>query len=1134
MYNRQYFEGYIETNKVQRGEFNLTTIYYRGDTVTTPEGYFISLTDNNIGNSLEATDHWQKYIPEELSLINDQHLESTTSTLSSSKIQALINQKISDYLSPSEVTGVQVSNISQTSFDLNWSDSANVNSYIVEINGTQTEVTVSQYSFSNLQPNTSYTVLVKAKNQFFTTVGSNITATTLQVQIPMPSPITNLFASNVTETNVVLSWTSSNNATEYEIYSNNSLITTTTETSFTFTNLTPDTTYNFSVASKNVTGTSYATTITTKTVKAETPITDGLIFNVDFSNKKSTNSNIVYDTVGNLACTLHNVSHDGATDGYLDNIGLTLAASDYVAIPTNTATFLEKVDMNQKGLTFEFVAYEVNGVIFRNESGNFKNYIGGTSSNTFSRYIATDNTTEKTYSTGQYWYVNPEGNRTIPDTLNGTNELNMITVRFYPNGEFDMLVNGRPSLGKNKPTDFLRYANVLANGSLFIRRNHLGANTTPTLVKSFSIFNKVVSNADALTRYNNLKQLEPLKEVKVVPSSVLLKSGENQLLAVSATPARFTSMLSNTFASGNQGYVTVDSNGLLTGINNGQTEVLVTSTINGQSFQNYVPVTVGNIADTAPTSARTVNGISLNKTTETLEVGQSYPAMATTLPFDVFNDNIVIWESSNPSVCTVNFGVLKGISEGASTITVYDGTKTFSKSFTVNVVSPSITTIQPSEIFHVDAIYFGISTNNSDAKNTTNGIQNALNHASSNGFRKVVFPKGAYLITPEARTIYPPTNLIIDFSDSTLNIAQNNLSPKGYTMFKLENVSYTKILNMHLYGERDSVVNVSDAHETCISVYFDNAYKSGLENCTISKSPGFNIVGHNTRGADQPGRHPSKDNWEAGQLNDSTGATDDSVLTYCFRNKTFLNVSGLSDNYLLGYTQGYFAYTHLRSRLYSIYWYDQNYNFIVAHKHRLQYYRYSKPVGAHYAKIVIYQESLPISQDSDFNAVAMLRSYKMPTGCFIRNCTIEDNNSCGIAITGGTEWIIEDNTFARNGKRMPSCDIDWEDGWELSVGDVCRGNTFNSPSGVIISGGNSIALYDNVFNFSNLHVWERVANFRIYNNYFNGKGGNRNLALNTSADSHFARNILKNVTYTKGVQHLGASYQVRDTSNTLI
>ena len=99
-------------------------------------------------------------------------------------------------------------------------------------------------------------------------------------------------------------------------------------------------------------------------------VTDGLILHYDFTNKAGTTSNTITDTVNNVPATLVGVTHDGATDGYVDNKGLLLQVQDYVQIPTNTSPLNNLIDLNG-GLTIQMVSYDTNGSHWRTEDGKF-------------------------------------------------------------------------------------------------------------------------------------------------------------------------------------------------------------------------------------------------------------------------------------------------------------------------------------------------------------------------------------------------------------------------------------------------------------------------------------------------------------------------------------------------------------------------------------------------------------------------------------------------------------------------------------------------------------------------------------------------------------------------------------------
>jgi hypothetical protein len=1022
---------------------------------------------------------------------------------------------------PQEVTDFQATNIGQTTLTLSWTASSGATSYDILKDGIfLINTTTSSYNVIGLESGMQYNFTVKAKNSAGAAAGVSINATSL---LATPQLVTNLEAINITQTTLTLSWTASNGATSYDILMNGNFLINTLSTSYNVTGLTLNTQYVFTVKAKNSAGTSAGVVINVNTIGE---VTADLIFNLDLSGKSGVTSNTINDTVNNIPCTLYNVVRDG-NDGFLDDKGLTLKTNGYVGIPIGTGTLRSLININTTGVTFEFVAYNAIGMIMRtNGPTTLKTTVGTTVVQTAMKYTSTDTTDKSTYT--QYSAFGPVGATSQGiDTLHGTKELNVITVRFYPDGKYDILLNGKPSTTQGKPSDFADYFDMLASPELYVRRDEVGSNTAGTKLRAFSIYNKPLSNEEALQSYNNYKNTEPLDQMFIYPTSVSIDIGENQTLAVVASPMKYTNLVTNVFESGNAGFVTVNENGVLTGVAEGDTTIGVTTTYLGQTLNNGISITVGSSDIEPPASTRTITGISLNRQTQNLNVGEEFLALATTLPFDVFYDNIVTWQSSDPSVCTVNLGVLKGIAPGTAVITATDGAGVYSKNFTVTVSVPVVVTITAEETYNVVLTEYDIDAAN--AVNSTNGIQNALNYASTNGYKKIVFPTATYQVTPDARTINMPTNMVVDFSNSSINIELSSKTPLGYIMFYFDKVTNTKLINAKIYGEID-YTTLPYASEGCQSVVITEAVNSGFENCTFSKSPGFNVqstmrlVKTGTTGTSIP-----KTNFEVGSIN-ASGVNDDSITTFSFRSINYLNISGLGSYYMIGYTQGYFGYNYLRSRLYSIFFYDVNYTFISAQMHNLQFINYDKPANAKYAKIIIYQDVAPTSQDNDFNAVAFIRTMGMAQNCFIKNCTFEENGSCGLALSGGQNWLVEGNYFAKNGRRMPNCDVDWEDGWDTMIGDIVRNNTFNSTNGMLLCAGMH-AVHDNTFNKSGLTVYGRTQNWRIFSNFFNGKGY---VSLSTQAESYFSRNTLSVVRYATTLQHPTASYRIRDTNNTLI
>ncbi|WP_057912992.1 BppU family phage baseplate upper protein [Peribacillus muralis] len=865
-------------------------------------------------------------------------------------------------------------------------------------------------------------------------------------------------------------------------------------------------------------------------------ITNSLVMNYDFTNKKGYKSNSISDTVNNVSATLVNVGHDGITDGFTNDKGLLLKPTGYITIPSNQIPLRDYLEI-KNGLTIQIASYNTNGVLFRTDPIEWRLFVSSLIQFDY-KYLATDSTTKSHYVQGtQFTNMEDSSKVNYSSVINkrDSNAIDVITVKINPLGSITFYINGSKSTQIGfPPSNFTQFINSLINKSMHIRRNIVALNTNTMTLVGFSVYNRMLTDTEILGNYQAYKKNNVLEDVSILPEVVKLQIGESQTLLVSASPNQYNSQITTIYESGNSGFVTVNSEGLLRGVNKGQTNIKVTTNYKDRTFINYVNVTVGEqILSLLPTPTRLINGISINRFTDTLMVGEKYVVMATeissALPFDVLNDNIVIWETSNPEVCTVNNGILEGISIGTARITAYDRTKKYSREFTVAVLEPVKKAIPSKEVYIVNPAEYSISLNNTNSFNTTLGIQNALNYASNNAYKKIVFPLGTYLVNPSARTIEIPTEMFVDFSGSRINIEPTTLTSSGYVMFLFNGVKNSTLYNAHIYGEVDSTT-ISASVEKCISVKFKGGYNSGLESCIISKSPGFNIITENSpvkKGT--IGRNISKSSFEPGNIS-TTGVLDNTTILNYWRSNDYLDLTGLGEYYMLGYNQGYYGYNYLRSRLYSIHFYDSSKAYITSQMYNLQFYNYVKPARAKYAKVVIYQKDPPSSQDNDFSAVAFIRTVDMPKKCFVKNCTIEDNFSTGISICGGEDWIIKGNTFANNKGRMPGCDIDWEDGWENMVGDIATENIFNSPLGVVYSAGSSLALLNNTFNNSCLTIWGRTQNYRIVNNIFEGKGALA-ITLGTQADSIFTRNILKDTAYSTSKLHVNANYKVHDPNN---
>ncbi|WP_368657359.1 chitobiase/beta-hexosaminidase C-terminal domain-containing protein [Metabacillus halosaccharovorans] len=1038
---------------------------------------------------------------------------------------------------PEQVTDLSVTNKTASSLTLSWaaSESNNVVEYDIYQNGIfLASVRVTSIEVTGLTPQTEYSFRVVAKDSTGNQSRGTELITTTPIEDLTPPTISISTGGTFSDTKKI-TMTTDELATIY--YTLDGTEPTTSSTVYS-TPLTLTETSTVKAFAKDTSGNE--SSILSETYTKIGIVTDGLILHYDFTNKAGETSNTISDNINNVEANLIGVTHDGATDGFVDNKGLLLQIQDYVQIPTNTSPLNQLIDLNE-GLTIQMISYDMNGSHWKTEDGKFTS----AKSDSLAKYIKVDGS-EGNRGMGSFWFIDSTGYRqSYQDWLNpiDSKAVNVFTLRLNADNTASIFINDAINENGPRPVpqDFVSYINSMAVSPLQLRRNYVGHNTAPETLVAFVIYNRELTDNEVRNNYIYYQEREPFEGISVNPTDVQLNVGDSQSLFVQGLPNRYTERLNLTFQSGNEGFVTVDQNGLLTGISDGETNISVTATFEDQTFTEFINVKVGGQVVSPPASTRNIVGMSINRKAQTLQVGENFVVMATALSsellYDVFHDNIVLLESSDPSVARVQYGVLEGVSPGTVTVTAFDATRNYSESFDITVVNKVETPLTESEIYYVDANNFSLKLDNTDSANTTNGIQNALDYAAANEYKRIVFPNGTYLISPTVRTIFPPSDMIIDFSDSILNIEPSELTTTGYRMFYFTELKNTKIMRAHIFGERDSTT-IQDSVEGCISVLIDDCLNTGFESCTFSKSPGFNVItgtlANRNMGNITQSISVSRFNFEPGNL-DENGNIDNSKINNYYRYNQYMDISKLGEYYLLGYTQGYHGYPHLRSRLYSIHFYDENFTHIESQMYNLQYYNYLKPSNAKYAKIVIYQEAPPSSGDTDFNgAVAFIRTIGMPRNCYIINCTFEENYSTGLAMCGGQNWLIEGNIFSNNGGRIPGCDIDWEDGWEHMVGDVLKNNTFNSRLGVIFSAGGSLAAFNNSFHQSTMTVWGRTQNFRIFNNIFNGKGSLTN-DFKTQGDSLLARNIFTSgATYSTSIQHTGANYKVHDIKNTIV
>ena len=162
---------------------------------------------------------------------------------------------------PPAVTGFTASSPTTTTVDLVWNSALNASQYsIVSSPPTTTQTTSgTTFTFTGLSPDTAYTFTITPSN--VSGNGPPTTSGSISTLPPPPPAVTGFTASSPTVTTVDLVWNSALNATQYSIVSSPPTTTQTTSgTTFTFTGLSPDTAYTFTITPSNVSGNGPPTT----------------------------------------------------------------------------------------------------------------------------------------------------------------------------------------------------------------------------------------------------------------------------------------------------------------------------------------------------------------------------------------------------------------------------------------------------------------------------------------------------------------------------------------------------------------------------------------------------------------------------------------------------------------------------------------------------------------------------------------------------------------------------------------------------------------------------------------------------------------------------------------------------------
>jgi len=115
---------------------------------------------------------------------------------------------------------------------------------------------------------------------------------------------------------------------------------------------------------------------------------------------------------------------------------------------------------------------------------------------------------------------------------------------------------------------------------------------------------------------------------------------------------------------------------------------------------------------------------------------------------------------------------------------------------------------ESSKIFVINNSKFGISANKSNARQTTDGINNAIEQAKDEGYSIIKLTKGDYMISAEGVTgydtgngIFIPNNITLDLTEAKLYIEPG--SKIVHKLIRIDEVENVTIIGGHLIGNKD-------------------------------------------------------------------------------------------------------------------------------------------------------------------------------------------------------------------------------------------------------------------------------------------------------------------------------------------
>ncbi|MFS0637967.1 right-handed parallel beta-helix repeat-containing protein [Mesobacillus foraminis] len=299
------------------------------------------------------------------------------------------------------------------------------------------------------------------------------------------------------------------------------------------------------------------------------------------------------------------------------------------------------------------------------------------------------------------------------------------------------------------------------------------------------------------------------------------------------------------------------------------------------------------------------------------------------------------------------------------------------------------------------------------------GINNAIQYASANGFTKIVLPRGQYAIC-YPREIKMVSGITFDLNGSILKVIYDSdrKSPfdtrttSDYYSFKGNSILFENVTNSHLVGGtiigcRDdrSFQNSAEVRmEHTYGVVFQRSTRfSSIKNCIVRDYMGDNITFTSSAV-----REVAVFNASLNTLNYLTGQVSPSTNTLV---TDFINIpigAEFSSFQIAGF--GYTRLTALNSKEVDIFFYRADNSFIGVLKKRKIYTDISIPLGATKIRMLFSKET-----NATKNLQITLKFGLIPHHNLVEYNEVFNGHRGGITL-GGSYNVIQHNVVRDNGK----------------------------------------------------------------------------------------------------------------------